>query len=277
MAVTLGIYYLTPWIRWDRGPYAPDQAVLVDLADRRFYFFFIEIWPQEFYFIAGLLIMAGIGLFLVTSLVRPRLVRLHLPADGLDRSLPRRRALDRRRPQRAHQARRRRRGLRQDRQADRQACRSGSLIAVGHRRRLDLLFRRRADAAARASSPARRRPIAYITVAVLTATTYMFGGFMREQVCTYMCPWPRIQARDARRALADRSPTTTGAANRARGMPRRRAAGTASATASTATPASPSARWASTSATASSSNASPARCASTPATASWTSSASSAA
>ena len=41
MLITLGIYYLTPWIRWDRGPYAPDQAVLIDLANRRFYFFFI--------------------------------------------------------------------------------------------------------------------------------------------------------------------------------------------------------------------------------------------
>ncbi|MBU6253393.1 MAG: cytochrome c oxidase accessory protein CcoG, partial [Alphaproteobacteria bacterium] len=37
MVVTLTIYYVTPWLRWDRGPYAPDQAVLVDLANRRFY------------------------------------------------------------------------------------------------------------------------------------------------------------------------------------------------------------------------------------------------
>src|SRR3546814_5665235 len=36
MAVTLAIYWGTPWLRWDRGPYAPDQAVLVDLAHRRF-------------------------------------------------------------------------------------------------------------------------------------------------------------------------------------------------------------------------------------------------
>ena len=49
MGVTLGIYYLTPWLRWDRGPSLPDQAVLVDLANRRFYFFWIEIWPHEFY------------------------------------------------------------------------------------------------------------------------------------------------------------------------------------------------------------------------------------
>ena len=85
MAVTLGIYYVTPWIRWDRGPNAPDQAVLIDMWNERFYFFFIEIWPQEFFYVAGLLIMAGIGLFLVTSTVGPRLVRLYLPADRLGR------------------------------------------------------------------------------------------------------------------------------------------------------------------------------------------------
>lgn len=37
-------------------------------------------------------------------------------------------------------------------------------------------------------------PAAYITVGILTPTTFVFGGFMREQVCIYMCPWPRIQA-----------------------------------------------------------------------------------
>ncbi|MBL8629217.1 MAG: cytochrome c oxidase accessory protein CcoG, partial [Rhodospirillaceae bacterium] len=43
MAITLTIYYVTPWLRWDRGPSAPDQAVLIDFPGRRFYFFFIEI------------------------------------------------------------------------------------------------------------------------------------------------------------------------------------------------------------------------------------------
>ncbi|MEP3280265.1 MAG: cytochrome c oxidase accessory protein CcoG, partial [Stappiaceae bacterium] len=36
--------------------------------------------------------------------------------------------------------------------------------------------------------------IAYIWIGILTFTTYSLAGFMREQVCTYMCPWPRIQA-----------------------------------------------------------------------------------
>jgi cytochrome c oxidase accessory protein FixG len=35
---------------------------------------------------------------------------------------------------------------------------------------------------------------AYVFAALLTGTTYALAGTMREQVCTYMCPWPRIQA-----------------------------------------------------------------------------------
>ena len=42
--------------------------MLVDLAGPRLYFFFIEIWPQEIYYLTGLLIMAAVGLFLATSL-----------------------------------------------------------------------------------------------------------------------------------------------------------------------------------------------------------------
>ena len=36
--------------------------------------------------------------------------------------------------------------------------------------------------------------IAYAWIGILTFTTYALAGFMREQVCIYMCPWPRIQA-----------------------------------------------------------------------------------
>ncbi|MEM7045009.1 MAG: cytochrome c oxidase accessory protein CcoG, partial [Pseudomonadota bacterium] len=55
LIVLLGLYYIVPWIRWDRGPNAPDQAVLVDMPGRRLYFFFIEIWPQEIYYLTFLL------------------------------------------------------------------------------------------------------------------------------------------------------------------------------------------------------------------------------
>lgn len=68
MITLLGIYYLAPFIRWDRGEHAPDQAILIDMSAQRAYFFFIEIWPQEIYYITGILIAAAIGLFMVTSL-----------------------------------------------------------------------------------------------------------------------------------------------------------------------------------------------------------------
>ena len=66
--VTLGIYYLLPFVRWDRGPNAPSQAVLIDFPSRRFYFFFIEIWPQEVYYLTGLLILAALALFLMNAI-----------------------------------------------------------------------------------------------------------------------------------------------------------------------------------------------------------------
>ncbi|WP_047310178.1 4Fe-4S binding protein, partial [Rhodopseudomonas palustris] len=68
MAVCLGIYYFLPFVRWNRGLGAPDQAVLIDLANNRFYFFAIELWPQEIYYFTGLLIVAAIVLFLMNSL-----------------------------------------------------------------------------------------------------------------------------------------------------------------------------------------------------------------
>ncbi len=68
-AILLGIYYAAPWIRWDRGANAPDQAILIDMAHTRAYFFGIEIWPQEVYYITGILILAAVGLFFVTALL----------------------------------------------------------------------------------------------------------------------------------------------------------------------------------------------------------------
>ena len=65
--VTLGIYYIVPFLRWDRGPAAPSQAVLIDLPNSRFYFFFIELWPQEVYYFTGLLIVAALTLFLMNA------------------------------------------------------------------------------------------------------------------------------------------------------------------------------------------------------------------
>ena len=68
MVVLLGFWHLAPFLRWDRGPGAPDQAILIDMAGRRAYFFAIEIWPQEVYYLTGLLLIAGVSLFLMSAL-----------------------------------------------------------------------------------------------------------------------------------------------------------------------------------------------------------------
>ena len=67
MGFCLAVYYILPFVRWDRGPNAPSQAVLIDFPSRRFYFFFIELWPQEVYYFTGLLIVAAMALFLMNA------------------------------------------------------------------------------------------------------------------------------------------------------------------------------------------------------------------
>ncbi|MEQ8899165.1 MAG: cytochrome c oxidase accessory protein CcoG [Roseovarius sp.] len=204
MIVTLGIYYLTPWIRWDRGPELPDQAVLVDLAHRRFFFFWIEIWPHEFYFVAGLLVMAGLGLFLFTSALGrvwcgyacPQtvwtdlfiLVERWIEGDRNARlRLHRQKKLDARKV-----------GLRLTKWA------VWLLIAVATGGAWVFYF---TDAPTLLVDlfTLQAHPIAYTTLAILTGTTFFFGGFAREQICIYACPWPRIQA-----AMMDEDTLTVG-------------------------------------------------------------------
>ncbi len=189
--VFMGIYFILPWIRWDRGPGAPDQAVLVDLLHRRFYFFFIEIWPQEFYYVAGLLILAGIGLFIATSMVgrawcgyacwqtvwTDLFMWVERKIEG-DRNAQMK--LDKQ-PWNAQKITKR--GLK---------FLVWALIAFWTGFTFTLYFGNAPDVAYwffTGQAPF----VAYSTVAIMGFVTFLFAGVMREQVCIYMCPWPRIQ------------------------------------------------------------------------------------
>ena len=59
----LGMYYLFPWLDWDGR-----QAVLFDLPARKFYVFGLTFWPQDFSFLAMLLVILALVLFFVTAL-----------------------------------------------------------------------------------------------------------------------------------------------------------------------------------------------------------------
>ena len=191
MAVLLAIYYIVPFLRFDRGLGKPDQAVLVDLDRPRLYFFWLELWPQEIYFLAGLLILAALALFLFTALFGrvwcgyacPQTVwtDLYIAVENWiegDRGARIRLAKE---PWSAKKL-----GKRLAKHA------IWLLIAVATGGAWVLYFY---DAPTfvveffTGTAPL----MAYAFVAGLTFTTYTLAGFMREQVCTYMCPWPRIQ------------------------------------------------------------------------------------
>ena len=108
------------------------------------------------------------------------------------------------------------------------------------RRRLDHVLQRRADGGPAILTGDASLAV-YFFFGLFTATTYLLAGFAREQVCTYMCPWPRFQA-----ALLDqdslRRHLPEVARRAARAAQEDRRLGRAAATASPATSASRSAR-----------------------------------
>jgi len=61
--VLLGLFYLLPWIT-----IGGKQAMLFDLPARKFYLFGLTFWPQDFVYLALLLITAGLSLFFFTAL-----------------------------------------------------------------------------------------------------------------------------------------------------------------------------------------------------------------
>ena len=192
LGLTLGIYYITPWLRWDRGPNMPDQAVLIDLGGRRFFFFMIEIWPHEFYFVAGLLIMAGLGLFLFTSALGRVWCGYACPQTvwtDLFILVERWVEGDRNARLRLH-----RQGWNSEKLRKRAVKWTAWLLIAMATGGAWVFYFADAPTLLRDLVTFQAHPAAWLTIAGLTATTFVFGGFMREQICIYACPWPRIQA-----------------------------------------------------------------------------------
>lgn len=191
MALTLGVYYLVPWIRWDRGEGIPDQAVLADFASEKFYFFFIEIWPQEAYYLAGLMILAALALFLVTSLFGRVWCGYACPQTvWTDLYIWVERAFEGDRAARIRLDRAPWSFNKLWRKVGKHVvwliiafCTGGAFVLYWHD----------APTVAKGWFTGEAPLSAYWFAGILTFTTYFLAGTMREQVCTYMCPWPRIQ------------------------------------------------------------------------------------
>lgn len=191
MAMTLGVYYLLPWLRWERGEGIPDQAVLADFASEKFYFFFIEIWPQDIHLLAGLLILASLVLFLITSLLGRVWCGYTCPQTvWTDLYIWVERAFEGDRAAR----------MRLDRapwsinKAWRKLGKHTIWLVIAFwTGGAFILYWHDAPTVAQGWFSGEAPLSAYWFAAILTLTTYILAGWMREQVCTYMFPWPRIQ------------------------------------------------------------------------------------
>ncbi len=64
LVTLLGIYYITPLLQWNDR-----QAILFDLPARQFHIFGLTLWPQDFIYLVALLILAGLALFFFTAML----------------------------------------------------------------------------------------------------------------------------------------------------------------------------------------------------------------
>ncbi len=190
---TLAIYYFLPFVRWHRGVDAPSQAVLVDFPHRRFYFFFIEIWPQEVYYVTGLLILAALTLFLMNAVAGRIWCGYMCPQTvWTDFFMTTERWIE-------GDAR------------DRMKLDNGPWTAEKIRKKFSkhfvwlliawwtggawvLYFTDAPTLVWKLATFQAGAFDTYLWIGILTFTTYIFAGWMREKLCLHACPWPRIQA-----------------------------------------------------------------------------------
>ncbi len=190
--VCLSIYYLLPWLRWSRGEGKPSQAVLLDIVHRRFYMFGAEFWPQDIYLLTGLLILSAVSLFLVTSMFGRVWCGYACPQTAwTDLFMLVERWVE---------------GDRNARIKLDHAPLSLNKLARKSAKHLIwfgiafwtggawIMYYIDAPTLVREFWTGQSSAGVYGFIGLFTATTYVLAGWSREQVCTYMCPWPRFQA-----------------------------------------------------------------------------------
>ena len=192
LVALLAFYHLAPFIRWDRGPGAPSQAILADIAGRRGYFFFLEIWPQEVYYLTGLLFFAAITLFFMSALAgrvwcgflcfQTVYTDLFMLVEKLvvgDRA--KRMALDRAK-------------WSVDKAVKKTIINVVWLLIAASCGIGFTLFFGDAPTMLKNIFTGNEDTGVYGTIAVVGGACFMLAGYAREQVCLYMCPYSRFQS-----------------------------------------------------------------------------------
>lgn len=191
LVLAYAVYFLLPWLPWSRLD-APAQAVLFDIPGRKFLLFGLTVYPQDVVWLALLLFIAAILLFFVTGLVgRAFCGYFCFQTLWTDLFIWIEHMVQGERPARIR--------------LSRQPWNREKILKIGATHALWVLtalwtgltfifyfayapqllvdfFTGQAAAAA------------YITVGIITPSTYAAAALMREQICTYVCPYGRFQS-----------------------------------------------------------------------------------
>lgn len=181
------IFYGLPWLQWGER-----QAVLFDLAARRFYIFGYVLYPQDFIYLTGLLVISALSLFLFTAVAGRLWCGFACPQTVYtEMFLWIERKVEGDRPHR----------IKLDaapmsaRKLSKKALKHGLWIAlslwtgftfVGYFTPIQSLWAE--------SFTLSFGPWEWFWVLFYGFATYGNAGFMREQVCKYMCPYARFQS-----------------------------------------------------------------------------------
>ena len=201
------VFYGLPWLQWNGR-----QAVLFDLGARKFYLFGIVLWPQDFIYLAALLIICAYGLFLVTAVAGRVWCGFACPQTVYTEIFMWiERRIEGTRSARMRLARQPWGPNKLARKGAKHLC--WALLAlwtgftfVGYFTPLTVLAH---EVAALTLGPWEGFWIGFYAFA-----TYGNAGWMREQVCKYMCPYARFQS-----AMFDKD-TLIVSYDRQRGEPR---------------------------------------------------------
>ncbi len=185
--VLLGLFYGIAWLQWDDR-----QAVLWDLPARKFYVWGLIFWPQDFIYLAFLLIMAGLSLFFFTALAGRVWCGYACPQTvWTETFLWIERLVEGNRPQQM--------------KLDREPWSAHKLRIKGSKHCLWIVFALWTGFTfVGYFTPIRdlggqlftgsAGPWATFWVFFYAFATYGNAGWMREQVCKYMCPYARFQS-----------------------------------------------------------------------------------
>ena len=185
------VFFALPWLPWHRAS-ADNQAVLFDLVSKRFFIFDLVVYPQDIFWLSMLLFIAAVLLFFVTGLIgRAWCGYFCFQTLWADMYMTIEHMIQGERPARMR--------------LYKQPWNVEKLLKVGSSHFLMLLLSFWTGftfAAYFAYAPellhnfftGQAADAAYITVIVLTITTYVAGGLSREQICLHICPYARFQS-----------------------------------------------------------------------------------